>query len=997
MRCLVLIWLVVLGGALCVPGTASAGGFGLSEFNVTFTNQDGSPVTQAGSHPFAMTTSVHFNSAPNGKGGEDLAGAAKDIAFAQIPGFVGNTTAVPRCATEDFLTRMEVAGSAVSDCPDASSVGLIALTLSAEIGSAVIFGAVYNLEPPPGVAARLGFWIEGVPVTLELGLNESEPYNVVGGSTDISQILEVISLRFVLWGNPADAVHDPLRGHCLNPVGGGSLGDCAANIASVPFLTLPRACQGPLTSSYTADSWEDPGSTLPDGQPDLADPAWITGSILTHDEAGNPQGFTGCGKLAFNPTITVQPTAKAASSPTGLDFALDVKDEGLANPSGVAASDIKKAVVTLPEGMTANPSLAEGLNVCTEEDFARETAKSNSGEGCPDESKIGTVEVATPLLEEPLKGSLYIAKPYANPFNSLLALYFVFRDPPLGIIVKQAARIEPDPQTGRLVTIVENIPQVPFSHFTLHFREGSRSPLVNPSACGTYTAKAELTPWAGGAPVTTTSAFQVISGVNAGPCPEGGVPSFAPEAMVGTLNNDAGNYSPLYLRIVRKDGEQELTGFSTLLPPGLTGNLTGVPFCPDNAIEASRQKTGAQEQAEPSCLAASEIGHTLVGAGVGGVLAWAPGKIYLAGPYNGSPLSVVSITSAKVGPFDLGTVVIRFGLHIDPNTAQVSIDSVGSDPIPHIIDGIVVNVREIHAYIDRNKFILNPTSCNPMTAQNAVTGAGASFASAADDDTITLNSPFQAADCANLVFKPSFQVSTSGKTSKANGASLTVKLAYPNAPQGTQANIRRVKVDLPKQLPSRLTTLQKACTSAQFHTNPAGCPAASVVGHARAITPILPVPLEGPAYFVSNGGEAFPNLIMVLQGYGLTVQLTGNTFINKAGVTSSTFPAIPDQPVTSFELTLPQGPHSALAANGNLCTSKLITPNEFVGQNGATFTQNTRVTVTGCPKARVLTRAQKLAIALKACHKQHKGAKRKACERSARKKYGAVRKKGKRR
>jgi hypothetical protein len=355
-------------------------------------------------------------------------------------------------------------------------------------------------------------------------------------------------------------------------------------------------------------------------------------------------------------------------------------------------------------------------------------------------------------------------------------------------------------------------------------------------------------------------------------------------------------------------------------------------------------------------------------------------------------LSVVSITSAKVGPFDLGTVVIRFGLHIDPNTAQVNIDSAGSDPIPHIIQGIVVNVREIHAYIDRTKFILNPTNCNPLSVQNAISGAGASFTSPADDVSVTLNSPFQAADCSNLAFKPSFNVSTSGKTSKAGGASLTVKLAYPSAPQGSQANIRSVKVDLPKQLPSRLTTLQKACTAAQFHTNPAGCPAASVVGHARAITPILPVPLEGPAYFVSNGGEAFPNLIMVLQGYGLTIDLTGNTFINKAGVTSSTFPAIPDQPVTSFELVLPEGPYSALAANGNLCTSKLTTPNTFIGQNGVTFNQNTPVTVTGCPKAKVLTRAQKLALALKACHKKPKGAKRKACERQARKKYGLLKK-----
>ena len=468
---------------------------------------------------------------------------------------------------------------------------------------------------------------------------------------------------------------------------------------------------------------------------------------------------------------------------------------------------------------------------------------------------------------------------------------------------------------------------------------------------------------------------------------------FSPQVTTGTLNNNAGNYSEFDLRIARNDGEQELTRFSTIMPPGLTGNLTGIPFCSDGAIEASKHKTGAQENAEPSCPAASQIGHTLVGAGVGGVLALAPGKLYLAGPYNGSALSIVSITSATVGPFDLGTVVIRFALRINPDDGAGRSRHAGSDPIPHIIQGIVVNVREIHAYVNRTKFIINPTSCNPLSIQNTINGAGTNLTNPADDVPVALNSPFQAADCANLAFKPGFQVTTSGKTSKANGANLAVKLSFPNGPQGSQSNIRTVKVELPKQLPSRLTTLQKACTAAQFHTNPAGCPAASVVGHARAITPILPVPIEGPVYFVSNGGEAFPNLIMVLQGYGITIDLVGNTFISKTGITSSTFKTVPDQPVTSFELVLPQGPYSALTANGNLCTSKLSMPTEFIGQNGALINQTTKVAVTGCPKTKTLTRAQKLALALKACHKQHNHAKRKTCERQARKKYGPIVKK----
>ncbi|HWX87361.1 MAG TPA: hypothetical protein VNX67_04230, partial [Solirubrobacteraceae bacterium] len=308
------------------------------------------------------------------------------------------------------------------------------------------------------------------------------------------------------------------------------------------------------------------------------------------------------------------------------------------------------------------------------------------------------------------------------------------------------------------------------------------------------------------------------------------------------------------------------------------------------------------------------------------------------------------ITSATVGPFDLGTVVIRFALRINPLTAQVEVDSTGSDPIPHIIDGIVVHVRDIRVYMDRSKFIVNPTSCNTMSIANTITGAGADFTNPADAYPVTVTSPFQAADCSNLAFKPLFKVSTAGKTSRSKGASLSVKLAYPSAPFGTQANIRSVRVDLPKQLPSRLTTLQKACPDSTFNTDPAQCPAASRVGRATAITPILPVPLTGPAYFVSHGGAKFPELIVVLQGYGVTIDLHGETFISKTGITSSTFRTVPDQPVTSFTLTLPQGGNSALAANGNLCTTKLTMPTAFTAQNGIVTHQATPVTATGCPK-----------------------------------------------
>jgi hypothetical protein len=299
--------------------------------------------------------------------------------------------------------------------------------------------------------------------------------------------------------------------------------------------------------------------------------------------------------------------------------------------------------------------------------------------------------------------------------------------------------------------------------------------------------------------------------------------------------------------------------------------------------------------------------------------------------------------------------VLRFGLKIDPATARVSVDPSSAEPIPTIIDGIVTHVRDIRVYIDRTKFTLNPTSCNTLSISSTLTS---NLGKAS-----TVSSPFQASNCQALAFKPGFKISTSGKTSRAKGASLVVKLTYPNAPQGSQANIAKVKVDLPKQLPSRLTTLQKACTSAQFDANPAGCPAESIVGHAKAITPLIPVPLQGPAYFVSHGGAKFPELIVVLQGYGVTIDLRGETFISPAGITSSTFRTIPDQPVGSFELTLPQGKFSALAANGNLCKAKLTMPTVFVAQNGKELRQSTKIAVTGCPKTK------------KAKHNKHKSKK----------------------
>ena len=931
----------------------------------------GSAGAQPSSHPFEIVPgSFHVTPSTLQAGAHGNLTVAFDLAHSgsglaaktyndlkstvvELPvGFAGSNTAVPTCTDAQLIG--EEAGD--PECPPASQVGTITFALNAYRASVKSTFALYNMEiTTPGLAAQLGYDAVFVNQFLDVAVRPGD-LGLTVTAPAIQDTSEPHEISVTTWGVPGSSEHNAERGRKCYAPGTSQVAECEGGGEEVtgtprPYLADPTSCGAqPLLANIAATSWEEP-SAAP--------------SIASSEVAP----IVECERVPFSPSIEVQPTTTAAESPTGLDVSILVP-QSWENPETIATSDLKDAKVTLPEGVTANPSLAAGLGACTPAQYQSETAAGLPGAGCPPESKIGSIEIETPLLKEKVPGAIYIATPYDNvpefgdaehPGGSLLALYIVAKDPERGVLVKVSGKIEPNPVTGQLVTTFANNPQQPFSKFTLKFKPGATAPLVSPPACGSYAAEAELSPWSEPLQprLLSSEPFKITQGVREGPCPTGGVPPFHPQVISGTDNNAGSTYSPFYLRIIRGDGEQELTRFSTTLPPGLTGNLTGIPFCPEADIEAAKSVTGAQEEASPSCPQACEIGHTIVEAGVGTVLAQTPGKVYLAGPYHGAPLSIVSITSAKVGPFDLGTVVIRFALNINPTTAQVEVSANGSDPIPHIIKGIVVHVRDIRVYMDRHNFILNPTNCSPLSITDTIDGAGANPANPADQVPVAVNTPFEAADCSSLAFKPDLTVSTSAKTSRANGATLTAKLTVPGA-LGSQANISKVKVELPKALPSRLTTLQKACTAAQFEANPAGCPPASIIGHAKAITPILPVPLEGPAYFVSHGGEAFPDLEIVLQGYGFTIDLTASTFISKAGVTSSTFKTVPDQPVTSFELTLPEGPYSALTALGNLCTAKKLTmPTELVGQNGAEIEQNTKIAVTGCPKAKKTTHKKK--------------------------------------
>jgi hypothetical protein len=932
--------LALCAATLLVPAAAQAT-YAIEDFDVTFTGPEGETVTQAGSHPFAMTTSFKVHGNPTEAGGFVSDEPLKDLLATQMAGFVGAPDAAPTCSAADFATNL----NAKPACPDTTAVGTLFVRISNDASpGARLPAAVYNLEPAPGEAAKFGFWVAVQPVTVGSNVSEAAPYPIVAGPTNTSQLVEAVGASFTLWGVPADPHHDPLRGNCLNTAGEviyGSLGECHVNVAEKPFLTLPRACLGPLATRYESDSWVHPGAYLPTGSPDLSDPNWVFGEVLSHDELGNPQGMTGCGKLGFSPGITAEPTSKAASSPTGLDFSLDVDDEGIVNPSGIADSDIEKVEVTLPEGMSANPSLAEGLNVCTEAQLEAETAFSSPGEGCPNASKIGSLEVETPLLEDKLlKGSLFIAKPYENPFNSLLALYIAIKSPELGISVTQAAKVIPDPVTGQLTTVTEEMPQLPFSHFRLHFKEGTRSPLATPPACGSYDVKALLYPWSGNPPVESTSTFQVISGPNNGPCPTGGLPPFKPGLIAGTNNNRAGSFSPFYLRLFRTDAEQEITHFSIKLPPGIVGKLAGIPYCSDQAIEAAKARTGphgGQEELDnPSCPAASEIGRTLAGAGVGPSLTYAPGKVYLAGPYHGSNLSMVAITAGKVGPFDIGTVVIREGFKINPETAEVFIDSTGSDPIPHIIRGIPVHLRDIRAYVDRPEFVLNPTDCSPTSTASTVLGSGLDFVSEADDNPVTVTSRFQAADCAALTFAPRLSFKLIGGTKRGKFPKLTSHLQMNGI---GESGIDHASVILPHSEFIENAHFVNICTRVQFKEgagNGSQCPAGSIYGHARAVTPILSEPLEGPVMLRSNPERKLPDVVAALHNSQVDFDLVGNVDSVK-GALRTTFAQAPDAPVTSFDLELEGGQKGLFVNSTDLCLKKHKVQVAFGGQNGKQF------------------------------------------------------------
>lgn len=915
------------GFALLGTSTAAAD-FGLREVEVSFGDEVGEPAMEAGSHPFAMSAVTAFNTVTLPNGEQLPAELAKDVEAALPTGLVGNPQATPRCPQPSFIEISDI--TLLPNCSDDSVVGIIGLQgridqpLPGEGIPETSFLPVYNLDPGPGEVAKLGFVFAKVPVTIDVQVEahapqDGLPVRIVAALRNISQVLQIYSAQLIVWGDPSSAAHDPLRGSCLDLEVLGvptSKGECPFTAGDrPPFLTMPRSCAGPLETEFALDSWLDPGN-------------FVRATAVSDDGSIPPGGVTGCEGLDFAPDVSLVPTSSRADSPSGAAFDLEIDDPGLisGDPGALAQSDIKKAVVSFPPGVTVNPALAGGLEACTSAQIAAETASSAFGAGCPGGSKIGDLKVETPLLDEQLTGSVFVAKQQDNPFGSLLAIYIVIKSPALGISVSLAGKVDPDPRTGQLVTTFDDLPQIPFSHFELNLRDGPRGPLITPGACGEYAVTTELTPWANpDEPLTTTTPFELNSGAGGGACPSG--KPFAPSLTAGTASPLAGAFSPFALRLTRNDGTDRISGLDLTLPEGLTGKLAGIPYCSDAALAAAASQSqpgqGAGQIASPSCPAASQVGTVTVGAGAGPSPVYVrTGKAYLAGPYKGAPLSMAIVTPAVTGPFDLGNVVVRATLHVDPATAQIR---VVSDPLPTILHGIPLDLRDIQVSIDRPGFTLNPTSCN----ESRFVGTASSELGA----SAPLSERFQVGSCTALPFKPKLSLSLAGKTKRDGHPELKAVLTQkPN-----QANIDRLAVTLPPTEFIDNAHLGSPCTRPQFAEGK--CPPKSLLGGARVFTPLLDQPLEGSVYFRANGGEyPLPDVVMDLNGQVHLVLVGHVDSVRKKGSETSrlrtTFDVVPDAPVSKVTLRLFGGKRGLLVNSRNLCAAPRRAKVVMDGQNG---------------------------------------------------------------
>lgn len=914
----VAVALVTLAGA----GPAQAA-FGVRAFDGQVSaNPAGDPYTQAGGHPYEAWSQIDFSGHIDPSLGFELPDADARTIRVDLPaGLVGNPSAVQKCTRTDFFSPDPEHAPDGTACPLESQVGMTYIEL---VQGVKLVSAVWNLTPSPGSPATFGLVITGIRILANASVRTGGDYGITLTFPEINQGVPILSTKFTLWGNPPESSHDFQR--CSTPDGFVDPPQCTGNpgdavrgpnsvvdVNSEPFITNPTACTAAgvgLPTNLTVSSWQNPG-------------VFATGQFISHlppaipappASWGPPQGPTGCEALPFAPEMTVAPTSREAGAPTGLDVTLKLPQDGLRDPHGLATAHLKRATVTLPEGMALNPAVAEGLSSCLPSQIA---LNSEAPSACPDSSRIGSVAVKTPLLERELEGGIYLAKQRDNPFGSLLAIYVLAEDEQSGVTIKLAGEVSPDPASGRLVTTFDDNPQLPFETFRLRFNGGQRAPLVNPPNCGTYTTHAALSSWSRpGQEVGSDSSFVISAGC-------GRASGFTPGFEAGTSNPVAGADSAFSLRVTRSEGQANLARIEATLPEGLLAKLAGVPVCADAAA------------ASGACPAASQVGTATVATGAGPNPVFVPqaGKeptgVYLAGSYRGAPYSLVVKVPAQAGPFDLGTVTVRNALRVDPVTTQVS---TSSDPLPQILEGIPLGYRDVRIEINRPEFTRNPTSCALMQVSSVLAAASGATAKPA--------SRFQVEGCASLDLKPKLAFRFSGAPTRRGGhPKLTATLTTGKE----EANLRQVRVTLPKTEFLENAHIRTVCTRVQYAASK--CPAKSVYGYARAWTPLLDKPLEGPVYLRSSS-HTLPDLVASLDGQ-IHVDLAGRIDSVRKRI-RNTFETVPDAPVTKFVLTMQGGGKGLLSNNTNLCKAKPRAHVEFDGQNGKLHETDPLVTVAGC-------------------------------------------------
>jgi hypothetical protein len=895
----------------------------------------GAAFTRAGGHPFAASASIAFNTIQNANA---LIGPLwpveqpKNVVVDLPPGLVGNPSAAAQCTAGELANAVN-AIDVRPLCSAASQVGVTSVTVARPdtIGKVIGPLPVFNLVPPPGVPARFGFNAAGTVVTLDARLRSDGDYGLSIDVHNISEGLAVASNSLTFWGVPADPIHDSLRS-CAGeraPSDGGP--SCRAGVAPKAFLRNPTSCEAPAGSSVTdglvttihTDSWVHPGRVKADGTPDLTDPSWKNDQFVSHQPPGKPEPGqnqlpTECDRVPFSPTLEGQPTAPAqASSPSG--FAFDLSLPQTDDPIATGEADLRKAVVTLPAGVRVSPSSANGLAACGPDQIGLHTLADPT---CPDGSKVGSLTIRTPLLRDPLSGSIYLATPFNNPFNKLIAIYLVARGP--GLIVKLAGSVDIDQTNGQLTATFDDNPQLPFSNLHLEFKGGSRAPLVTPKSCGEYTTHALLTSWSGKT-VESISRFTLAADANGSACDPHG---FSPELSAGTKNPVAGASSPFLLGLTRGDLDQELGSLTIDMPEGLLGYISKVEQC------------GAVAAANGTCGSASQIGDVTVGAGAGGSPYFVTGgRAYLTGPYKGAPYGLSIVVPAVAGPFNLGDVNVRSAIFVDKHDSTLRIIS---DPLPTILQGIPLDVRDVRVNVNRGGFIVNPTSCARKTVSGVITSTEGTRAAVSDR--------FQVGECASLGFKPTMAMRVGGRghTRRGQTSPFTTTLTMPRR---GQANLKFVRVTLPITINARLNTISDACTRAEFESDISKC-AHARAGSATAVTPLLNDPLRGNAYFVKNG-RAIPDLFVALRG-PVAFDLIGRITIVNNKLLRTTFDAAPDVPIRSFTLRLLGGPRTAsIGAAANLCSAKsrhATASVDYIGQNGKVRQVDQHLKVAGCPK-----------------------------------------------